>query len=156
MCPAAQVLLIPSVILLFLFCFFKGIYASHLSFTPPVKVFKSLFCTCSCHIERVTSSATHWPLLGEISYCLKEAKEKVEVAVGGDEIISNGSCTLKMSATLGRRGSRFGAENEKSRVSPPPLVNLRFFSSPPKKTFFWQPLNYLRSSLPRLFKYVGS
>lgn len=48
----------------------------------------------------MTSSAAHWPLLGKISYCLKEGMQKRKGRGGlrGDRIISNSF--LQMRAAL--------------------------------------------------------
>lgn len=34
------------------------------------------FPQCICHFEWMTSSATHWPLLGELSQCLGSGKQR--------------------------------------------------------------------------------
>lgn len=51
---------------------------------------------------------------------------------------------------MGSFGIYVAASKWESREKP-----MRFFSSSPN-TFFWQALNYLHSSLPKLFKYVRS
>lgn len=63
---------------------------------------KPFLLQCCCHSERMTSTTTHWPLLGKIRYCLRRGRKwKSGDGRGADGLNSNVFSRCKVSATLG-------------------------------------------------------